>query len=67
MACHCTQCSNDPKPTYTEHHRHITEVNYVSQQSDEWIRSYLAGVEEKRGAAARIKLRSDVAKIWRKL
>lgn len=66
MPCHCAQCSKDPLPTYTEAYRHQTEVNYVSQQSEEWIRTHLAGVEKVRGVAARVKLRSDVIKLWRK-
>lgn len=63
MPCHCEQCSSDPKPTYTEAYRHQNEVDYVSQQDGEWIKEFLDGVEKKRGVAARIKLRSDVAKI----
>jgi hypothetical protein len=28
--CHCPACSPDPLPTYTEAHRHATEVAHVA-------------------------------------
>ncbi len=49
----------------SEEWRHETEVRFVSQQSDEWIRAHLAGVERLRGIEAKSKLRSDVIKLRR--
>lgn len=55
-------CGLDKK---SEEWRHECEARFVSQQSDEWIRAHLAGVEKLRGIEAKSKLRNDVAKIWR--
>ena len=50
----------------TERKRHDCEVRYVAKQSAKWIKNHLKGVGEIRGELARIKLRSDVLKIWEK-
>ena len=65
MPCHCAGCCTDPLPTYTEQFRYEKEIEYVANQEDEWIRRYLVGIEKERGVAVRIKLRSDVAKVWK--
>ena len=56
----------ETRPTWTEEYRHQKEVEYVAKQSAKWIKNHLKGVGEIRGEPARIKLRSDVLKIWEK-
>lgn len=50
----------------TEPERHRLEVEYVAKQSNEWIKTHLAGVRVKRGESAYQKLRRDVLKVWKK-
>ena len=64
MPCHCSNCSKEPLPTYSEQFRHEAEVRYVAKQSGAWIKEFLEGVEKKRGVAARKKLRKDVLTLW---
>ncbi len=49
----------------SEDWRHECEVRYTADQSDEWIRAHLAGVEKLRGVEAKSKLRTDVIKLRR--
>lgn len=46
-----------------EQDRHKHEVEFVASHDDDWIKSFLQGVHEKRGFYAYKKLRDDVAKI----
>ena len=46
----------------TEKERHEAEVNYASQQTNEWIKEHLAGVFQKRGQVAYNMLRNDLLK-----
>lgn len=66
MPCHCTDCSTDPLPTYSEDFRHKTEVNYVAKQNSKWIKEFLEKVKVKRGDDAYNRLRNDVLKVWNK-
>lgn len=66
MPCHCSNCSKEPLPTYSEQFRHEAETRFVAQQTGAWIKEFLEGVEKKRGIVARNKLRKDVLKIWEK-
>ena len=50
----------------TEPERHRLEVEYVAKQSNEWIKTHLEGVKEKRGELAYQRLRQDVLKVWKK-
>ena len=50
----------------TEQERHRCEVAYVAKQGVDWIKTHLAGVQEKRGFLAYKRLRDDVAELWRK-
>lgn len=49
----------------TEPIRHQFEVDFVAGHDGAWIKSFLAGVKERRGEAAYKRLRSDVAKVWK--
>lgn len=64
MPCKCSQCTDTPDETYTEKHRFLCEVKFVSEQSGEWIKEHLEGVKVKRGFDAYKKLRDEVRKIW---
>lgn len=66
MPCHCSDCSGDPLPTYTESWRHQTEVKYVAKQNSAWIKEFLEKVKVKRGDDAYHRLRDDVLKVWNK-
>ena len=48
----------------TETERHQKEVKFVAAHDDDWIKTHLAGVFEKRGESAYNKLRNDVEKLW---
>ena len=50
----------------TEQARHSCEVNYLCKHGAEFIKNYLEKVQEKRGFDAYIKLRDDVAKLWKR-
>ena len=50
----------------TESDRHKHEVEFVASHDGDWIKSFLQGVNEKRGFEAYKRLRDDVAKLWRK-
>ena len=50
----------------TEPERHRCEVSFVAKQPQEWIKNYLAKVQEKRGIDSYNKLREDVLKLWKK-
>ena len=50
----------------TEQERHQKEVEFVAKKDANWIKTHLAGVQEKRGFLAYKKLRDDVAKIWKR-
>jgi len=62
--CHCIDCSETPALTYTEQHRHRTEVDEVMRRfgTREQIKSYLEGIEKKRGFEAMQRLRIDLLK-----
>jgi len=49
----------------TEVERHSKEVEFVASHDGDWIKEYLAKVNEKRGFDAYKRLRDDVAKLWR--
>jgi len=50
----------------TEPDRHLKEVEFVAKQQQEWIKNYLAKVQEKRGFESYKKLREDVLRLWKK-
>ncbi len=50
----------------TEQARHSCEVNYLCKHGEEFIKSYLEGVQKERWFESHKKLRDDVAKLWRK-
>jgi len=51
----------------TEQDRHRHEVEFVASHDGDWIKEYLAKVNDKRGFEAYKRLRDDVAKLWKKL
>lgn len=65
MTCHCEQCSDTPKPTYTEEFRHKAYMNFILSHDDDWIRNYLASAMKNLGKAGHDKLRSDVTNAWK--
>jgi len=50
----------------TEQHRNECEVRFAASHGVDWIKTYLAGVQVKRGFAAYKSLRDDVARLWKK-
>ena len=66
MTCKCSQCTETPDETYTEQHRHECEVREIAKHDGEWIKNYLDGIEKQRCVSARIRLRNDVAEIWKR-
>lgn len=60
MTCYCEQCSENPKPTYSEEYRHECEVRHVAKQKVPWIREHLGKVKEKRCEAEYHRLRHAV-------
>jgi len=68
VTCHCDQCSDSPALTYTERHRHETEIREVLRRfgTKEQIKEYLAGIEKKRGSEAMQRLRIDLLNEWNK-
>lgn len=67
MTCYCSQCSKEPKPTYTEEFRHKKEVEFVAKHKGAWIKEYLQKVLEKRGSAEYHRLRNAVLIEYEKL
>lgn len=53
------------RDTWTEEFRHQMEVDFVSKQPPAWIKTYLAGVKEKRGEPEWLRLRKDVINAWK--
>jgi hypothetical protein len=55
-------------PAQLEEHRHRAEVRQVLawrvQHGLEWVRAWLDGVQQKRGADAAARLRSDCREQW---
>lgn len=68
MPCRCIDCSETPALTYTEQHRHESEVREVMRRfgTRDQIRAYLEGIEKKRGFEAMQRLRMDLLKEWNK-
>jgi len=68
VTCHCIDCSETPALTYTEQHRHKTEVQEVLRRfgTKEQIKAYLEGIEKKRGFEAMQRLRMDLLNEWNK-
>ena len=69
MICCCVDCAEMPALTYTEAHRHETEVREVMRRfgTKEQIKEYLEGIEKKRGFEAMQRLRMDLLREWGKL
>lgn len=65
MPCYCEQCSDNPKPTYTEEFKHQSYMNFILSHSDEWIKKYLQSANENKSVKNPKKLRNDVAKAWK--
>ena len=68
MTCHCVDCSESPEKTYTDQYRHECEVREIMRRfgTKEQIKSYLEGIEQKRGFDAMQRLRMDLLKEWYK-
>lgn len=63
--CKCVHCASEPSPTYLEAFRAACEARWVCLMPTLKERQdYLALVEKKRGAAARVELALNVEKHW---
>jgi len=61
MHCHCEACSDAPRDTYTEAHRHACEARWLSRQSPGFRADYLARIAYRRGLDAAVRLRATLA------
>lgn len=66
MRCYCPACTDEPRPTYTEAHRHACEVAMVVDMPGRRERvAYFAMVRDKRGSVAARELRAAAIAAWR--